>query len=273
MATLASVLEVVARRRSELACAIAVCDECGRAEASAARSAVGLAALKMYTLEEPGVYAEVNAAMRSNDADALEPYGPFVRTMLEAMLACPRFEGPTVYRGVRLDMRAACRKGETLVWREFASCTSAVETQEAVLGRTGDRTLFVVTLTQGRARSIADVSMIPGEGEVLLPPGTRATVDSVYNAGNGLLVVSVTETRAEEAVQPVEPGEPGEPAQAAEPAQAGKPGNAGKAAKAAKTGKAAEADGRAAAERISGAAWCLRALRGKRHEGVGALVF
>jgi hypothetical protein len=261
MATLASVLEVVARRRSELACAIAVCDECGRAEASAARSAVGLAALKMYTLEEPGVYAEVNAAMRSNDADALEPYGPFVCTMLEAMLACPRFEGHTVYRGVRLDMRAACRKGETLVWREFASCTSAIKTQEVVLGRTGDRTLFVVTLTQGRARSIADVSMMPGEGEVLLPPGTRATVDSVYNAGNGLLVVSVTETRAE----PAEPGEPGEPAQA---------GKAGNAAKAAKTGKAAEADGRAAAERISGAAWCLRALRGsKRHEGVGALVF
>jgi hypothetical protein len=256
MATLASVLEVVARGRAELACAIAVCDECGRAEASAARSAVGLAALKMYTLEEPGVYAEVNAAMRSNDADALEPYGPFVRTMLEAMLACPRFDGPTVYRGVRIDMRAACRKGETLVWREFASCTSAIETQEAVLGRTGDRTLFVVTLTQGRARSIADVSMMPGEGEVLLPPGTRATVDSVYNAGNGLLVVSVARAaEAGEAAEPVEPAEAGEPA------------------KAAKTGKTAEADGRAAAERISGAAWCLKALRGKRHEGVGALVF
>jgi hypothetical protein len=180
--------------------------------------------------------------------------------MLEAMLACPRFEGPTVYRGVRLDMRAACRKGETLVWREFASCTSAVETQEAVLGRTGDRTLFVVTLTQGRARSIADVSMIPGEGEVLLPPGTRATVDSVYNAGNGLLIVSVTEKAAESA----EPLEPAQPAQA---------GEAEKAAKAAKAAKAGNADGRAAAERISGAAWCLRALRGRRHEGVAALVF
>jgi hypothetical protein len=256
MATLASVLEVVARGRAELACAIAVCDECGRAEASAARSAVGLAALKMYTLEEPGVYAEVNDAMRSNDAAALEPYGPFVCTMLEAMLACPRFEGPTVFRGVRLDLRAACRKGETLVWREFASCTSAIETQEVVLGRTGDRTLFVVTLTQGRARSIADVSMMPGEGEVLLPPGTRATVDSVYNAGNGLLIVSVTEARAEE---------PAEPAEAAEAAQA---------AKAAKAAEARKADGRAAAERISGAAWCLKALlSGRRHEGVGALVF
>jgi ribosomal protein L34E len=252
MATLASVLEVVTRGRSELACAIAVCDECGRAEATGARSAVGLAALKLYTLEEPGVYAEVNAAMRSNDADALEPYGRFVRTMLEAMLACPRFEGPTVYRGVRLDMRAACRKGETLVWREFASCTSAVETQEAVLGRTGDRTLFVVTLTQGRARSIADVSMMPGEGEVLLPPGTRATVDSVYNAGNGLLVVSVTEKAAE----------------------AGEAGEAGKAVEAVEAGEAKKAgNAERRAERISGAVWCLRALRGRRHEGVGALVF
>ena len=63
------------------------------------------------------------------------------------MLVSPRFEGPTVYRGIPLDMRAVCTKGATLVWPEFASCTSSIETQETFLGPHGDRTLFVLTLT------------------------------------------------------------------------------------------------------------------------------
>jgi hypothetical protein len=129
--TLASVLSGVVRRRAphearDLTCAIAICDECGRAQAKGRRKAVGLAALKMYTSEYPCVYVELNAAMRNNDAAAIEPYGRYVRTMVEAMLVSPRFEESTVYRGIKLDMRAACKKGSTLVWPEFASCTSSI---------------------------------------------------------------------------------------------------------------------------------------------------
>ena len=200
--TLASVLGDVVRLRSareakELSCAIEICDECGRAQAKGPRKAVGLAALKMYTFVQPCVYLELNAAMRNNDWAAIEPYGRYVRTMAEAMLVSPRFEGSTVYRGIPLDMRAVCTKGATLVWPEFASCTSSIETQETFLGTHGDRTLFVVTLTQGRARSIAEISMMPGESEVLLPPNTRVTVESAYRAGNGLLLVTAVEIQTE----------------------------------------------------------------------------
>jgi hypothetical protein len=122
--TLASVLSGVVRRRAphearDLTCAIAICDECGRAQANGPRKAVGLAALKMYTSEDPFVYVELNAAMRANDAAAIEPYGGYVRTMVEAMLVSPRFEGSTVYRGIKLDMSAVCTKGSTLVWPEY----------------------------------------------------------------------------------------------------------------------------------------------------------
>jgi hypothetical protein len=219
--TLASVLSGVVRRRAphearDLTCAIAICDECGRARAKGPRRAVGLAALKMYTSEYPCVYVELNAAMRNNDAAAIEPYGRYVRTMVEAMLVSPRFEGSTVYRGIKLDMRAACKKGSTLVWPEFASCTSSIETQETFLGPTGDRTLFVLTLTQGRARSIADVSMIPGESEVLLPPNTRVTVESTYCAGNGLLLVNASEMPTECMLAALEIAEAAEAAEAAQ---------------------------------------------------------
>jgi hypothetical protein len=226
--TLASILSGVVRFRAkrapheanELARAIAICDECGRAQAKGRRKAVGLAALKMYTFEVPCVYAELNAAMRNNDAAAIAPYGRYVSTMVEAMHVSPRFEGPTVYRGIKLDMRAACTKGSTLVWPEFASCTSSIETQEAFLGRTGDRTLFVLTLTQRRARSIADVSMMPGESEVLLPPNTRVTVESAYCAGNGLLLVSASEMPTECLLAALEIAAAAEAAEAAEAAQA-----------------------------------------------------
>lgn len=223
--TLASVLSGVVRRRApheakDLTCAIAICDECGRAQAKGRRKAVGLAALKMYTSEYPCVYVELNAAMRNNDAAAIEPYGRYVRTMVEAMLVSPRFEGSTVYRGIKLDMRAACKKGSTLVWPEFASCTSSIETQETFLGPTGDRTLFVLTLTQGRARSIADVSMIPGESEVLLPPNTRVTVESTYCAGNGLLLVNASEMPTECILAALEIAEAAEAVEAAEAAEA-----------------------------------------------------
>jgi hypothetical protein len=236
--TLASVLSGVVRRRApheskDLTCAIAICDECGRAQAKGRRKAVGLAALKMYTSECPCVYVELNAAMRNNDAAAIEPYGRYVRTMVEAMLVSPRFEGSTVYRGIKLDMRAACKKGSTLVWPEFASCTSSIETQETFLGPTGDRTLFVLTLTQGRARSIADVSMIPGESEVLLPPNTRITVESAYCAGNGLVLVNASEVPTECMLAALEIAEAAEAAEAAQ-AQAQAKAEAAKAAEAAR---------------------------------------
>ena len=225
METLASVLSGVVRRRAphearDLTCAIAICDECGRAQAKGRRKAVGLAALKMYTSEYPCVYVELNAAMRNNDAAAIEPYGRYVTTMVEAMLVSPRFDGSTVYRGIKLDMRAACKKGAVLVWPEFASCTSSIETQETFLGPTGDRTLFVLTLTQGRARSIADVSVIPGESEVLLPPNTRVTVESTYCAGNGLLLVNASEMPTECMLAALEIAEAAEAVEAAKAAEA-----------------------------------------------------
>ena len=127
--TLASVLSGVVRlhaanaphEANALTCAIAICDECGRTQAKGRRRAVGLAALKMYTFEYPCVYAELNAAMRDNDTVALAPYGRYVSTMFEALLVSPRFEGVTVYRGIKLDMRNVCTKGANLSSGEFST--------------------------------------------------------------------------------------------------------------------------------------------------------
>jgi hypothetical protein len=222
--TLASVLSGVVRlhaanaphEANALTCAIAICDSCGRTQAKGRRTAVGLAALKMYTFEYPCVYAELNAAMRDNDTVALAPYGRYVSTMVEALLVSPRFEGVTVYRGIKLDMRNVCTKGAKLVWPEFASCASSIAAQQTFLGPIGDRTLFILTLTQGRARSIVDVSMVEGESEVLLPPNTRVTVESTYCAGNGLLIVNASEMPTECILVALEAAEAAEAEEAAD---------------------------------------------------------
>ena len=55
----------------------------------------------------------------------------------------------------------------------------------------GKRTIFAINLTQGQARDITRYSLVPSEGEVLLPPGCRFRVISIMDAGQGLVIVQV----------------------------------------------------------------------------------
>ena len=59
-------------------------------------------------------------------------------------------------------------------------------------GQTGPRTFFMISLTQGQARDITRYSMVPGEDEVLLPPGCRFRVSSVLEQGE-LTIIQIEE--------------------------------------------------------------------------------
>ena len=193
---------------TELAVAIAVCDASGadaavysdRVRSRGARTPGGIAALQMYTLEfrGPSVFAALNEALRSKVRAKCAPFRRYIWMLMHAMREAPAFEGPTVYRGVREDredLRPTYKKGRTVTWHGFSSCTSSLEVlqSEQFCGASEQRTLFIIALTQGRARWIADVSMVETEDEVLLPPNTRVRVDSTLDAGNGLVLVGLTE--------------------------------------------------------------------------------
>ena len=191
--------------RTELDVSIAVCDASGvdaamysdRVRGRASRTPGGIAALQMYTLEFSGksVYEALNEALRSKERAKCAPYRRYIWMLMHAMREAPEFDGQAVYRGVRADLRATYKKGRTVTWHQFSSCTSTIEVlqSEQYCGTSGERTLFVVTLTQGRARWVADVSMAETEDEVLLPPNTRVRVDSTLDAGGGLVIVTLTE--------------------------------------------------------------------------------
>ena len=184
---------------TELAVSIAVCDASAlySDRVRGSRTAGGIAALQMYTLEFRGasVFAALNEALRSKVRAECVPFRRYIWMLMHAMREAPAFDGATIFRGVREDLRATYKKGRTVTWSGFSSCTSSLEAlqNEQFCGASEARTIFIIALTQGRARSIADVSMVETEDEVLLPPNTRVLVDSTLDAGRGLVLVSLTE--------------------------------------------------------------------------------
>jgi TPR repeat protein len=188
---------------TELAVAIAVCDASGADavvysdRARGSRTSGGIAALQMYSLEFTGtsVFEALNEALRSKVRAKCALFRRYIWMMMHAMREAPAFEGATVYRGVREDLRTTYKKGRTVTWHGFSSCTTSIEVLQSdqFCGASEERTLFFIALTQGRARWIADVSMVETEDEVLLPPNTRVRVDSTLDTGNGLVIVSLTE--------------------------------------------------------------------------------
>ena len=84
-------------------------------------------------------------------------------------------------------------------WHGFCSTTKTIEVLSNPLfcGETGSRTIFVIQLTQGQAREITRYSLVPCEGEVLLPPGCRFVVRSVLPQGE-LTIIQIEELPSDE---------------------------------------------------------------------------
>ena len=91
-------------------------------------------------------------------------------------------------------------QGRKFTWHGFCSTTKTIEVLSNPLfcGKTGPRTIFAIQLTQGQAREITRYSLVPSEGEVLLPPGCRFIVQSVFDAGNGLTIIQIEELPSDE---------------------------------------------------------------------------
>jgi TPR repeat protein len=191
-----------------------------RVRSRESRTRGGIAALQMYTLEFSGtsVFEALNEALRSKVRAKCAPFRWYIWMLMHAMREAPAFDVATVYRGVREDLRATYKKGRTVTWHGFSSCTTSlgVLQSEQFCGASEERTIFIIALTQGRARWIADVSMVETEDEVLLPPNTRVRVDSTLDAGSGLVLVSLTELEPLDPILLFGPSERGEEVEAVE---------------------------------------------------------
>lgn len=68
------------------------------------------------------------------------------------------------------------------------------------LGEFGPRTIFQIRLTSRRARYIANLSLLPHEAEVILPPNSRFLVIATLDLGNGLSLITLEEKLPEDPI-------------------------------------------------------------------------
>jgi hypothetical protein len=156
-----------------------------------------VAMIMQYSAEdtEPPFYRELNRVCYDRDRAKAHAYAKSMWLLAHALKKLPSYGKTQVFRGVKLDLSADHPEGRVVVWHGWVSTTTAIKVLETpqFCGDTGDRTFFIINLTQSQGRDITQFSLIPGEAEVLLPPGTTTKVISVMSAGNGLTIIQLEE--------------------------------------------------------------------------------
>lgn len=156
-----------------------------------------VAMIMQYSAEDtvPPFYKELNRVCYDRDRSNAHAYAKSMWLLAHALKKLPRYGKSQVFRGVKLDLSADYPEGRTVVWHGWVSTTTAIKVLETpqFCGDSGDRTFFIINLTQSQGRDITTFSLIPGEAEVLLPPGTTIKVVSVMSAGSGLTIIQLEE--------------------------------------------------------------------------------
>ena len=155
-----------------------------------------LASIRLYSMDwEPSdksFYATLNKTLRAENRQQLKPWFLYLRLVLTALTQLPSSR-LTVFRGVKMDLRADYPEGLTFIWWGFTSCTSTVKVLEndQFLGKKGIRTLFTIECHTGK--DIRKYSFYHGEDEILLLPGRQFKVISCLDSGNSLYMIHLKE--------------------------------------------------------------------------------
>ena len=150
------------------------------------------AAIALYTAECE-FYRTLNQLLSQADRQALTPFLPFLRLMLQARVKLPKHTR-AVWRGVKgINLTSDFPKGKKLFWWAFTSTSKNVSTllNPAFCGTSGTRTQFMIEVSSGV--DIERFSMVHSEAEVLLFPGTKLEVVDVADMGHGLFQVHLRE--------------------------------------------------------------------------------
>lgn len=156
------------------------------------------AAIMLYTMSwrplDRCLYVALNATLRSEDRDKLQPWFSYLKLFPTALSRLPS-ERKTVFRGVKLDVHQNYSKDEMIIWWGFSSCitTLGVLQSDLFLGETGTRTMFTIECNSGK--NIRNHSYIQKENEIFILPGTQFQVVSCLKQGQDLRIVQLQEIR------------------------------------------------------------------------------
>ncbi|CAF1468950.1 unnamed protein product [Rotaria sp. Silwood1] len=156
------------------------------------------ASIMLYTMGwkplDKCLYAALNATLRSEDRNKLEPWFLYLKLFLTALSQISS-EHRLLFRGIKADLHDKYPKGKTIVWWGFSSCTVSVDVLQSdlFLGTTGTRTMFTIQCDSGK--DISKHSYFPHEEEVLLMAATQFTVVGCLDQGNNLYTIQLKETK------------------------------------------------------------------------------
>jgi hypothetical protein len=131
----------------------------------------------VHDVEQKCLYFVLNAMLRDENRQKMKPWFSYLKLFLTGLSRLPPVHR-TVYRGIRGDMRKDYKKGQTIIWWGFSSCTVTMDVlaNEQFFGSEGTRTLFTIESTSGR--DIRQHSAFQVEDEVLLPAARQFEVVS-----------------------------------------------------------------------------------------------
>ena len=145
------------------------------AEKNSSESKEGLskdesAAIHLYTMQwsdsDDNLSTVINKILQLEKRDILKPWFSYLKLILTALFKLPSKKG-IIWRGVRGNVSDKYQKEK--VWWGFSSCTETMGEIDQFLGRTGERTIFMIDCMHGKA--IRNHSKFPEENEILLMPG------------------------------------------------------------------------------------------------------
>jgi hypothetical protein len=157
------------------------------------------ASIMLYTMGwrplDKCLYVALNATLRSEDRDKLEPWLLYLKLFLTALSRLPS-QKRTVFRGIKLDLRQNYSKDRTIIWWGFSSCTTTLDVlrKEIFLGKTGTRTMFTIECESGK--DIRNHSYIQSENEILILAAAQFKVIACLDHGHGLQMIQLKEEQS-----------------------------------------------------------------------------
>ena len=135
------------------------------------------------------MYRPLNDVLRERKREAVKPWFPFLKLLMQGLRALPTVPGATTWRGVKKDLSKSFRKGKKFFDWSVVSTSTDELTVQRFLGKSGPRTLIRVHGFTG-----VDIEKLSAfqESEVIFKPGTRFEVKSMLDTGT-LTVVEIHE--------------------------------------------------------------------------------
>ncbi|CAF0932477.1 unnamed protein product [Rotaria sordida] len=112
-----------------------------------------------------------------------------------ALSRLPSIPHQIVFRGTKLDLHKHYKKGKTVAWWGFSSCTTSKQSLEGeqILGKKGPRTIFAIECNSGK--DIRKHCYYSSEDEILLLAATLFNVVGCIDHGSGLHVIQLQEIK------------------------------------------------------------------------------